>query len=221
MQDMINHRMEFDTAKDSLPYYKNAWKEKFTEEIINIIHTYNPTNKKTSLLINSEDELKNHKIFLENLIQKHAIVAERKGMANYWNVFPNLCCWYSTNNIINSSVIYWYSQVVWASHERHDHSYVILPFVMNNSNWCIIIDPTYQQLATEELINNRWVLIKKEGRREYRTKRAKWKNLYPQIITRVSNKKKNKDIEWKRKVQKYLHKCFQHPIYTKAPEIST
>lgn len=199
-----------------IKYYSNNWRESrvFCQTIQRDI-LINMCDTPSSLLVESEEDLYKHLIFFKNLIKQHKIIAQQNWMK--WWKFPNYCCWYSCDHMIINAYMHGYKDIITVRNKTYDHDYNILPFVIDWSYRCLLIDPTYEQLATKKLIHAEWVLIKKWSQWKYKTKWANWKNLYPETFVTLYDIQKDPWIYYRplddhSEVKNYLEECFNNPV---------
>ena len=94
-------------------------------------------------------ELHQDMLRLYQVMYANYVLSKFHNMRHCGIKFPEYCCGYSAENVMFSMIKNGYPNTVMADCKRHDHVYVLMPFVMGNKPGLIVGDTTSDQLWIE------------------------------------------------------------------------
>lgn len=113
-----------------------------------------------AMLVKNVQELEAHVLIAYQVAYAHYVLGKKH---NLKKSFPFECCGVSSMNVALSLMSHGYSNAVIGNNDMHDHSYVILPFVIEKTeqSGVIVVDPTVDQFMYQ---NKPWDPIRAKPR---------------------------------------------------------
>ncbi len=177
-----------DSLRKFVPYFK-VYKSKEIKALANKYNISSPC----SMVVKSEDELLEHMSMGYQVAHFNYILGKKHKLKD--GSFPKLCCGISSIHVALSLIELGYPNAVYAYSQRHDHGYVVLPFVFENKTFkgVIVVDPTSDQLWNNKKIRNA-TFIKLGAKWEYKTDWRGGKNLFPDRLYSIDIMKKTPEV---------------------------
>jgi len=158
-----------------------------------------PISKPCAMSVDSLDELAEHMAIGYQVAHFHYILAKKHYMKKERSnqKFPDGCCGMSSMNVAMSLMSLGYPNSSYAYTSDFDHGYVVLPFVLNNTNLkgSIIIDPTSDQLWKDRRERNA-VFLRTGSKWEYRTEWRGGADLFPTRVFSIDVIKINHNLRF-------------------------
>jgi len=198
-----------------VPYFFGGSNSPDNKKILELANKYSAIISPCSMSLDSIEELSEHMSVGYQVAHFHYILGKKH---NLRRSFPRMCCGMSSRSVMLSLIKSGYPNAAYAYSNRHDHGYVILPFVFEKENiqGTIVIDPTFDQLWDDDRKRNA-VFIKLGLKWEYKTD---WKNggdLFPDRVCSIDILRKTSGntagiYYFHREGEKYLKKAFSNQI---------
>ncbi len=172
----------------------------------------------SAMIVDSIEDLSKHMSVAYQVSHFHYILGKKY---NLKDSFPESCCGVSARNVTLSLIELGYANAADAFGIKHDHDYVILPFVLPNKDiyGTIIVDPTYDQrwgTCDVKELNLRNVVLLKLGS-EWKYTREKEHDLFPNGVCSIDILRTIGDTscafeKCHNNTKRYLEKAFSNPI---------
>ena len=199
-------------------------------EWVGILEKFIDVDFPNSMFIKDFEELEKHVAKIHQVMYAHYVLGKFENLknSNTGDFFPNNCCGNSSGNVVRSLLGLDYSSAIRAINRPLDHTYVVIPFLIDGSKEGIIVaDPTSDQLFPslngKAPRNSVSVFFKREF--FYNTEWCGGDNLYPSLAVVYSPVMRFETSDWrdckagiinlKRKdmdFDHYLSAAFSNPI---------
>ncbi len=203
-------------ANAYVPMFSRSCEWKTRNKLLDILQHDIP-HQPTALHCTSKKQLNQHVSFFQNVVYYHNELVDLHRESNLYEYYPSYCCGTAARNVVSSLLIQGYNQaLIFFSSKNHWYAWV--PFLLRKKPWCIIIDPTHEQLWIDE-----WVHVKFWTNRNYSSQeRHDWKNLYPKSLCDIEVIKETSnylfhDLGFHKKPKKYLKNAYKNPKKVDIP----
>ncbi len=145
--------LNLENYKRIIPHYCQHGGDRGFDYLDNILEKFENIKTPSSMAVSDLEELEKHVLKAYQSSYAHYIIAKKKGLKNFisYTRFPENCCGMSSRNIMLSLMEHGYHNAVYGYNEKNDHGCVLIPFVMEDNQGIIIIDPTSDQLWDDSM----------------------------------------------------------------------
>ncbi len=148
LRDKIFENISF--LRSVVPFFFGSYADPRENAVFAMARSYNIC-KPCSMLLSSEKELKEHMVKAYIVSNFHYVLGKAY---NLKGSFPDRCCGMSGRSVMLSLMAHGYPNAAYA-YSGNDHGYVILPFVIEQSNavsapGVVFVDPTSDQFSKNE-----------------------------------------------------------------------